>query len=263
MTLSIASWEFIFELTDEVRFKQIPKIEGIEFHTDNGNTSKTFSIRIPNSKNFDLTEKQAEGKANKIAVMIIHLFVVVYGHAIKFSNPAVYRYDSKGKEINIGVTFSITLNIKNTSACINIPDQALKELISNNYDLLTLIQFTSYAIRSQEHNPMGSILSAYLAAQENFGLFERHDIKKIRYLRNALAHTKDINQHKMNLQKFESANSCHFQRNGHDFLDLSAPRNIELLDNYALKMIRALRQFIKKEHNIEYIPDCTREVIHN
>ena len=130
---------------------------------------------------------------------------------------------------------------------LDVSDDVFEKLLDGkDHDLSTLVEFTSYAIMSKGRSYIGAILCAYLAAGENPDIFKKCGLKGTRHLRNVLAHRKVIQDHKRDLGEFERLNSCKVQRSKEGFIDLGSSANLELIDVYASKMIKCLRQSIKR-----------------
>ena len=246
MGSTTSKWTFTFNLTEPITLERNPNLANFEFDTSEKGEISGFSVNIDNLPDRGLTDETAKKKAEGMASTLTKLIVAISGETLDSCYIGMNKYDPDGKRQIVTRNFSSGFAIKVITP-LDVSDGVFEKLLDGkDHDLSTLVEFTSYAIMSKGRSHIGTILCAYLAAGENPDIFKKCGLKGTRHLRNVLAHRKAIQDHKRDLGEFERLNSCKVQRNKEGFIDLGSSANLELIDVYASKMIKCLRQSIKR-----------------
>ena len=246
MGSTTSKWTFTFNLTEPITLEGNPNLANFEFDTNEKGEISGFSVSIDNLPDRGLTDETAKKKAEGMASTLTKLIVVISGEVLDCRYIGMSTCGPDGKQQMVTRYYSSGFAIKGITP-LDVSDDVFEKLLDGkDHDLSTLVEFTSYAIMSKGRSHIGAILCAYLAAGENSDIFKKCGLKGTRHLRNALAHRKVIQDHKRDLGEFERLNSCKVQRNKEGFIDLGSSANLELIDGYTSKMIKCLRQSIKR-----------------
>ena len=246
MGSTTSKWTFTFNLTEPITLERNPNLANFEFDTNEKGEISGFSVSIDNLPDRGLTDETAKKKAEGMASTLTKLIVAISGEVLDFCYIGMSTCGPDGKQQMVTRDYSSGFARKGITP-LDVSDDVFEKLLDGkDHDLSTLVEFTSYAIMSKGRSYIGAILCAYLATGENPDIFKKCGLKGTRRLRNVLVHRKVIRGHKRDLEEFERLNSCMVQRNKEGFIDLGSSANLELIDVYASKMIKCLRQSIKR-----------------
>ena len=240
-------WIFTFQPSLPITYcGHVPEHKNMKFITEEENIT-SLEIRIDNPKELTLTSDDASMKANLMASKVANLITVTSGRLLRFSESLMAECKADGKSTRFSKSYTFRWNIE-TYAFDNMSDDVFEKLLDDdNYDLMTLIEFGSYAIRSSyNNNPTGAIVWAYLATNENCKKTLKHcDVKEIRHLRNLLMHRNrgKISDHKKSIDKVQEVNNVTFETDHEGFFDHKSPANQKIIAGFEKKIL----QHIKKQ----------------
>ena len=247
MKNQIPHWIFTFKPSLPIKYcGRVPKHKNMKFITKE-ECITNLEIRIDNTKDATLTSDDASAKANRMASKVANLITATSGNILRFSESLVTEYKEDGKSVGFSMPFTFRYDIE-AYAFDNMSDNVFEKFLDDkNYDLMTLIEFGSYAIRSSHNNnPVGTILWAYLATNENDqSIFKHCSVKEIRHLRNLLVHRNrdTMPDHKKNIDKVQRANKVTFEKDLEGFFDHNSPANQKIIARFEKEIL----QYIKKQ----------------
>ena len=249
-------WEFTYRLSNKINCdKNIHDMKDVEFVTCSDHkrqkTITGFKIMTCELERFD-----AEMKADQMAAHLTSLLVASSGMHSMHSMNGWVEIKMSGKHM-VGGALTVEFQIHN-NAIVNIDLAKFHDILNGNSELTEKIHFIADAWQSSRaRDPVSVIKHLILACKEGPELEWKKDqfitckdseyqVKKFKYLRNALSHNKDeLKQStKEALEKFYPA---YFKLTDDGKFDFSSMSNLRNLEVQAMEFIRWMHADLKKE----------------